>query len=107
MDTMLLIVQDDQAEPTLARVGLVARIVQRLPPRLAIIEADPGEVETVRSVEGVRVLCQGRVSEAVLRQLTSAERIFARAWMRSRQAKPHRPGDGLPWDAEGFKPPDP
>jgi hypothetical protein len=91
----------------MARVGLVARIVQRLPPRLAIIEIDPQKVETVRSQEGVSALYDDAVSETVLQQLTSAERLFAEAWDRSRQAKPARPGDGLPWDAGGFQPPDP
>lgn len=107
MAAMLVIVQDDQAESAMARVGLVARIAQRLPPRLAIIEIDPGEVERVRSVEGVRALYDDTVSETVLQQLTPAERLFAEAWARSRQARPSRPGDGLPWDAEGFQPPDP
>jgi hypothetical protein len=107
MAAVLVIVQDDQAEPALAQIGLVARIVQRLPPRLAIIEIDPGEVETVRSMEGVRALYDGAVSGTLLQQLTPAERLFAEAWARSRQTKPARPGDGLPWDAEGFQPPDP
>lgn len=86
-------------------VARVARLVQRCPPRLAIVEADPRAQAAIRALPGVRSVTDGPLDEEILRDLTEAERLFAAGWVASRQPKV-RAGDGLPWDAPGFDPPD-
>lgn len=45
--------------------------------------------------------------DALPEDLTEAERLFAESWHSSRSRAPKdRKGDGLPWDAAGFQPPD-
>lgn len=86
-------------------VARVARVVQRCPPRLAIVEADERARAALRALPGVRAVTDGPLDEETSRDLTQAERLFAAAWAAGRQPRV-RAGDGLAWDAPGFDPPD-
>ncbi|GAB2791018.1 hypothetical protein GCM10027199_78860 [Amycolatopsis magusensis] len=44
--------------------------------------------------------------ESALEELDEGARMFVAAWRRRPIRKPHRVGEGLPWDAPGFEPPD-
>ena len=43
----------------------------------------------------------------VLQELDDGARLFVEAWLTPPRDAKDRPGDGLPWDAPGFLPPDP
>ena len=60
--------------------------------RLAMARRAGGDVE----IAGDERAAQG---------LGESARIFVDAWRSRSLAKPHRRGEGLSWDAEGFEPP--
>jgi hypothetical protein len=106
MSTALVIVNESHADDVLSQVGQFVKVTQRLPPRLAIVEGEDRQLEAVRTLPGVIAVCEGPVPDSVLQQLHPTERLFADGWTAGRQPKTARPGEGLPWDAEGFQPPD-
>jgi hypothetical protein len=106
MPQALLIVDELQADKVLSHVAEMARVTQRLPPRLAIVEGDPDRLAAIHGIPGIIAMFEGRVTETMLQQLNPTERLFAEAWTESRRPKPDRVGEGLSWDAEGFEPPD-
>lgn len=107
MPNVLLIAHEDRAATVLAEAGHVARIVQRLPPRLAIVDATPEALVALKGMQGMQAVCEGSIPASLLEELKPMERVFADAWVASQRAKRDRPGEGLPWDAKGFEPPDP
>lgn len=44
--------------------------------------------------------------ESALEELSEGARLFVSAWRERRTDKPGRVGEGQPWDAAGFEPPD-
>ena len=104
MPQALLIFDALQTDSVLSRVAELASVKQRLPPRLAIVEGDSDQLASIRSIPGIISIFEGTVPETTLQQLNPTERLFAEAWAESRRPK-SRIGEGLPWDAEGFEPP--
>lgn len=98
-DVLILIDRGTDADRVLESLRRVTRVTQVLPPRLALVLAD-GPV----NVPGAAAYADD-VPDAVLDELSPAERAFVAAW-RSRRAGKRRPGEGLPWDAPGHLPPD-
>jgi hypothetical protein len=80
-------------------------VVHRLPPRLAIVEAGDEAIAALERASGVRVL-RAPLDAAALASLSPEERVFVEASLSPVGEKPARAGDGLPWDAPGFEPPD-
>lgn len=83
-------------------------LVQTHPPRLAIVRAGAEELRT-GAAGTVAVLNPSSVDEveaALQSPLSESERLFVEAWLLRRRPKENRKGDGLPWDAPGFTPPD-
>ena len=105
MPQALLIFDALQNETVLSRVAELASVTQRLPPRLAIVEGDLDRLASIRGIPGIISMFEGPVPETMLQQLDPTERLFAEAWVESRRPKTNRVGEGLPWDAEGFEPP--
>ena len=105
MPQALVILDANRAEEVLSGAAGLVKVTQRLPPRLAIVEGDADGVAALRNIHGVVGVFDGPVPETVLGELNPTERLFADAWVSSRRSKPDRRGEGLPWDAEGFEPP--
>lgn len=101
----LIIVEGPDPDAVLARVSEFVRVTQRLPPRLAIVTGEGDQLDAVRNLPRVIGVFEGAVPEPTIEQLNPTERLFAEAWAVGRQPKPFRPGEGLPWDAEGFEAP--
>lgn len=88
-------------------------VIARLPPHIAVLRADPADLEeiarharlamTASPDGGIRT----RGDASVLANLDRAGRLFLDAWRERAAGKPGRTGEGLPWDATGFQPPDP
>lgn len=101
-----LVILDPAAVDTALRaIADVARVVQFLPPRLALVAAtvDP---EQLPAIPGVRQVCEQATIDVSAMDLSDEERVFIQAWQARRQPKV-RPGEGLQWDSPGFHPPDP
>lgn len=100
----LVILEPHLADQALVRLKAVAIVTQVLRPRLLLIRTDIKAEETAARIAGVLGVYGAAPSKLPL-DLTPEERLFISAWEARRQPK-IRPGDGLPWDAPGFVPPD-
>jgi hypothetical protein len=100
----LVILELGLADQARAKVEAVAVVTQVLRPRLLLIRADPKAEERVARIAGVVGVYDAAPSQTSS-DLSPDERVFIAAWAARRQLKT-RPGEGLPWDAPGFLPPD-
>jgi hypothetical protein len=107
---LLVRVDHDEAADALARLREKFRVMQVVPPRLAVVERLPDTREPeLRDTPGVVAVAGPEVAEDFKQGLSPEEALFVAAWERRMQEpkSDDRPGDGLPWDAPGFSPPDP
>jgi hypothetical protein len=100
----LVVLEPSLADKTLAQLRAITNVTQVLAPRLALVRADPETIARVAQMEGVLDVSDDTLPE-LPQELTPSERLFVSAWEARRQPK-IRPGEGLPWDAPGFLPPD-
>jgi hypothetical protein len=83
------------------------------PPRVTVLQAPRNDLESIARVSRLAIARDddGAVVEqgdpGVLDELDAGARLFVDAWRSRPLDKPDRLGEGLPWDAEGFQPPDP
>ena len=105
MPSVLLILPAEQAEKLLASLGKTLTITQRFPPRLVIVEGPSARLAGLKRLPAIVVLAEGPVPQHIRDQLTNHEQLFVDGWMAGRKSKGMRPGEGLPWDAEGYEPP--
>ena len=101
---LLIVLESKRASETLAQLRAVANVTQVFPPRLALVQAGPDARARAARIRGV-LHVQDDPTRELPADLTPAERIFAAAWQARQQPKT-RTGEGLPWDAPGFEPPD-
>lgn len=99
---VLVILGPDAARAARDAVARVAPILHSVSDRVFSVRGDAGRV---RRLPGVALVLTGGESEDVLRNLSETEALFAKAWLMAKQPK-ERKGQGLPWDAPGFLPPD-
>jgi hypothetical protein len=106
---LLVRVDHDEAANALARLREKFSVTQVAPPRLAVVERPPDTLEPeLRDTPGVVAVAGPEVPDDFKQGLSPEEALFVAAWERRMQEpKSDRPGDGLPWDAPGFSPPDP
>jgi hypothetical protein len=100
----LVILELGLADQARAKVEAVAVVTQLFRPRLLLIRADANAVERIARIPGVVGVYDAAPSQTPS-DLSPEERVFIAAWATRRQPKT-RPGEGLPWDAPGFVPPD-
>lgn len=83
------------------------RVTQVGSPRVVVVAVSPEETPPSPSTPGVVAVSSGAPPPDVLEELDDQETLFVRAWT-SRMTGPQkqRRGEGLPWDAPGFEPPD-
>lgn len=81
-----------------------AQILQRLPPRLAIVAADAEGIRALESSPAVAAVFAEDVPSEALEQFDQVTRAFAAGWNERRQPK-ERPGEGLAWDTPGYEAP--
>jgi hypothetical protein len=103
LPTLLVVAVD--LEQVLDRFGGPVALVQHLPPRMGIVEGDDDALARLRTAPGVLAVGDPDLPEAARASLTEAERLFLEGWVQGRLPKT-RHGEGLPWDAPGYLPPD-
>jgi hypothetical protein len=81
-----------------------ARVLQRLPPQLAIVAADEDGIRAMERSTEISAVFADDVPPDVLDRLDPVTRAFAAGWNARRQPKQRR-GEGLAWDAPGFEAP--
>jgi len=86
--------------------------VGQVEPDVLVLRADLDDLEEIAQHARLAI---GRLSdggtkvlgdESVLDELDEGAQLFVRAWRERPLSKPDRRGEGLPWDAPGFEPPD-
>ena len=80
------------------------RVLQQVPPRLAIVLADEAGLRALEAAPGVAAVFAGDVPPEALERLDVVGRAFATGWNERRRPK-DRIGDGLAWDTPGFEAP--
>jgi hypothetical protein len=100
----LVILEPRLADQARAAIEAVAVVTQVLRPRLLLIRADAKAEERIARIAGVVGVYNAAPSQTPS-DLSPEERVFIAAWEARSQPK-SRPGEGLPWDAPGFVPPD-
>jgi hypothetical protein len=81
-----------------------AAVLQRFPPRLAIVAADAAGIDALRASAFVNAVFDGEVPPEALDRLDQMGRVFATGWNERSRPKRRR-GEGLPWDTPGFDAP--
>jgi hypothetical protein len=106
---LLVVLDEDAAEDALKRVRDAFRVTQVASPRLAIVESPRSEGEaSLRAIPGVVAVAGTDVPAELISRLSPEEELFVAAWSLRMAEGPRkeRRGEGLPWDAPGFSPPD-
>ena len=101
----LAILDPSLGSSLIAELRAIAHVTQVMAPRLVLLHADAATAARIAQMPGVVSLHEGTLGE-VPPDLTQTERLFISAW-EARQRPKDRRGEGLDWDAPGFKPPDP
>jgi hypothetical protein len=83
-------------------------VVESASPRVFVVHADEQTAESLEKQEGVNLFkSDDTLSEDLTKSLSPAEQLFVAGWQQRHQMRDKkRPGEGLPWDAPGFEPPD-
>ncbi len=106
----LLVVLADESGDALERVSRTHRVTHVGSARLVVVEqSGAASDEALESVPGVAAVASGELPSEVVERLEPDERLFVSAWLRrtTEDGRKERAGEGLPWDAPGFTPPDP
>lgn len=103
-DEWLVVFEKGLPSNPIEKLKKVVRVTQMLPPRLVLICANKKMQEQVNQITGVLGIYKHIPPELAV-ELTFQEQIFVSAWI-SRQLSKERRGDKLPWDSQGFAPPD-
>lgn len=104
-----LVVIHDRAAEAFKRLSAGYSVRQAASPRVVIVEASAGALAGLRAIPGVTVVTGSDAPTGLTEGLDDGESLFVAAWLsRNKEGPPkQRPGEGLPWDAPGFLPPDP
>ncbi len=104
---VLVLLSEADVEATLGRLRAAFTLTQIASPRLVLLLLRPDQIEQLRGLPGVEMVLEAEPPPEFYEGLRSDESIFARAWaVRARGGAKPRSGEGLPWDAEGYEPPD-
>lgn len=103
----LIMLSDARTETTLRELRSRAAVLHAASPRVVVVNANLEEAATLRSLPGVTGVFDRNVPSDVLESLEEGEALFVAAWESRQEGREKvRPGEGLPWDASGFEPPD-
>ena len=100
----LIIVTGQLPEGALKGLRERYQVTQSVSNRVFLVRAQPSLGGP--TPESLHIFSTAEIPEEVLNSLDERESLFVAAW-RSRLLSPpkKRPGEGLDWDAPGFKPP--
>jgi len=104
---LLIILDPVTAAEAQERLRSNHRVTQVGSPRVLVVAVSPEEIPPISSSPGVLAVSSGLPPPGVIEELDEQEVLFVTAWAR-RMTGPEkqRRGEGLPWDAPGFEPPD-
>jgi hypothetical protein len=101
-----LVIASTRSDTELKQLLREYRVLAVLPPRIAVVDSDAAGIDRLRAAQEIIEVLTAP-SDIPKSELNVAEKLFVDAWNARRNTeKKIRPGEGLPWDAEGFQPPD-
>jgi len=103
----LVILEPSAATEALEHLRSGHWVIQVGSPRVVVVVVSPGETPPSSETPGVVAVSGGALPADIIEELDEQEALFVAAWT-SRITGPEkqRRGEGLPWDAPGFEPPD-
>jgi hypothetical protein len=104
MDPTEVLIELAPGTTTDAAVPPEVRVLQQMPPSLAIVSADETGIRALEAAPGVSAVFAEEVPPEALERLDVVGRAFAAGWNERRRPK-DRIGDGLAWDTPGFEAP--
>lgn len=106
---VLVVIGEQRAAEAFKQLSSGYSVRQVASPRVVVVDGSVGVLAGLRSIPGVTVVTRGDAPSGLTEGLDEGEALFVAAWLsRSEEGPPkQRPGEGLPWDAPGFLPPDP
>jgi hypothetical protein len=105
---VLVLLPEASASEYVGRLQSAYRVLTMLRPRIVVVDVDEPALTALRATPGVAGVYEQKVPAEVLAGLTTEERLFVEGWIQQQASKDKsRSGDGLSWDAPGFKPPGP
>jgi hypothetical protein len=107
-EEFLVILDPSAAADALRRLRGSHQVTHVGSPHVVVVSVSPGEPPPSSSTPGVVAVSAGSLPPGLVERLDEGEALFVTAWA-SRMTGPEkrRRGEGLPWDASGFEPPDP
>jgi hypothetical protein len=104
----LVLLDEEGGQDVLESLRGKFRVTHVASPRLVVVDDVDGAREAaLRAAPGVVAVSGPELPAGLQKRLTDGEQLFADAWsQRVTEGPRERPGEGLPWDAEGFEPPD-
>jgi hypothetical protein len=105
-DEVLVILSDHEVARVRSQIEQETRVLHSVSPRVFVVEMTAPAMDYLAQMEDEVASTISDVSPAVLDTLNDQERQWVSAWNLRRLKKPRRLGEGLPWDAPGFSPPD-
>ena len=106
MPEVLILFAEPPSQRAIVDLKTRYRVKALAPPRLAVLDLQEGQLADLQRMAGIEAVLTGP-SSSVSASLTEPERLFVTGWQQQQQqGDKRRKGDGLPWDAEGYLPPD-
>ena len=103
----LVILEPGAATEALEQLRSSHRVIQVGYPRVVVVAVSPEETPPSSETPGVVAVSSGALPAHMIEELDEQEALFVAAWTnRITGPEKQRRGDGLPWDAPGFEPPD-
>lgn len=107
-EEFLVILDPSAGAEVVKRLRQSHRVTQVGSPRVVVVSVLPGETPPSSSIPGVVAVSGGTLPPGLVERLDEGEALFVTAWVtRMTGPEKRRRGEGLPWDASGFEPPDP
>ena len=107
MQEVLILFKEPPSRQAVADLKARYAVKALAPPRIVVLHLQESQLQDLQRMPGLEVVLKGPSSPSPA-SLTEQERLFITGWQQQQQGEggKHRKGEGLPWDAEGYLPPD-
>jgi hypothetical protein len=107
MQEVLILFKEPPSQRAVADLKARYAVKALAPPRIAVLRLQENQLQDLQRMPGVEAVLLGP-SNTPPASLTEQERLFIAGWQQQQQGEggKRRKGEGLPWDAEGYLPPD-
>jgi hypothetical protein len=102
-----LVIFAPSATAAVDTISAEARVTQIASERVLVVRGDSSSLDRVARLPQVARVLTGPASPEDLAGLDEKESLFVKAWSLAQYPKERGKTEGLPWDAPGFRPPDP